>query len=734
MEKRTFTHEIDGRPLTIEVSDLAGQANGSVLARFGETVVLATAVMAKTAREGIAYFPLLVDYEERFYAAGKISGSRFIKREGRPSEEAILTGRLIDRALRPRFNQRMRNDVQVVLTVLSFDGANDPDIPALVAASTALTISDIPWAGPLGAVRVSKNGSSWRINPTYPERTESPVDLVAAGVKDRINMLEARGKEVPEGEVLEAITKSEEPIQALIRFQEEIQKDVGRAKAAVPLAGDDPELEKLVKGFVGPRLQETIFEKEKGVYQEKLQALEQELLLKVKEAYPEKEKTEAARLMLEEEISGLIHEEILKRDRRPDGRALDEVRPLEAVVGVLPRTHGSGLFIRGETQTLSLLTLASPGKAQLIETMEVEATKRFMHHYNFPPYSVGEVSPMRGPGRREIGHGALVERALEPLIPPKETFPYTIRIVSETLSSNGSSSMASVSSSSLALFDAGVPIKQAVAGIAMGLMTEKGGEYKILTDHKGPEEHQGDMDFKVAGTRAGITAIQLDVKFDGLTREMIEKTLAQARKARLEILDRMEAVIPEPRKELSPFAPRIIIIHIPPEKIGLVIGPQGKMINEIIRATDVSIDVEDTGEVFIAADRENPQGAEKAKEWIESLTHEVKEGETYEGTVTRLMDFGAIVEFLPGKDGMVHISEMSSFHVNRVEDILKVGDTVKVRVLEVHPDGKISLSMLSPAEEAEKRSRQRQAPLDARPRRAHDQRRFPHGPRTRHSR
>ena len=595
-----------GRELLVERGRMAEQANGSVTLTYGGTIVLATAVMAKHPRIGGGdFFPLTVDFEEKLYAAGKIKGSRFMKREGRASDEAVLTGRLIDRSLRPRFNQRMRNEVQIISTVLSIDGENDPDILGMVGSSLALALSDIPWDGPIGAVRVGIIDGELVINPTYAQRKEATCDIVVAGTKDRINMIEAGAREVSELQLVQALTHAEKALRESIAFQEKVVSEVAPIKTAVPILQPDAELEKFVRAHTKDKLEEAIYQPSKALMAEKLHVLKEEIAEAAREKWTEKamEKIAQADYFFEEEISRIVHENVLRNEKRPDGRKLNELRNISCEVGVLARTHGSSLFNRGNTQALGVVTLGGPGAQQIIENIEEprEFKKRFMLHYNFPPFSVGEVKPMRGPGRREIGHGALAERAIEPLLPPKEIFPYTIRMVSEILSSNGSSSMASVCAACLAFMDGGVPIKTPAAGIAMGLMTGENGAYKVLTDIQGPEDHHGDMDFKVAGTREGITALQMDVKIDGVTIPMLQEAFEQAREARLQILDHMIAVIAEPRKDLSPYAPRITIMHINPEKIRDVIGPGGKVINQIIDETGVEIDIEDDGSVYVTA-------------------------------------------------------------------------------------------------------------------------------------
>lgn len=695
-EIKKFATEVAGRTLEVETGLLAGQASGSVTVRYGDTVVLATATMSERKVEGLDYFPLMVDYEEKYYASGKIKGSRFIKREGRPSDDAILTARLIDRTIRPLFDERMRNEVQVVVTVLSIDQENDPDVVSIIAASLALGISNIPWNGPVAAVRVGKTGEGQILNPVNGQIQESIVDLVVCGTVDKINMIEAGASEFPEKEMASAIAFGFEEIKKICEFENKVIKEIGKEKTEIEMTTPSEEFSKeVIAFFEKQKLEEAFYTKDKKQQQQKMDAIKEALKEMLKEKFSDTEelsqKKAEADLLFENFLNDILHKRILKNDERPDGRKLDEVRPIECRVGLLPRTHGSGLFTRGETQALTVTTLGAPGAEQIVETMEVEEKKRYMHHYNFPAYSVGEVRPNRGPGRREIGHGALAEKALEKMIPSKEEFPYTIRLVSEVLSSNGSSSMASTCGSTLALMDAGVPIKKPVSGIAMGIITGKEGEYKILSDIQGPEDHWGDMDFKIAGTKDGITALQLDVKIDGITPDIIEKVFEQAYKSRMHIMEKMLAAIAQPRKEMSKYAPRIITLSINPDKIRDVIGPGGKMINEIIDQTGVEIDIEDSGMVFITS--ENAEAADKAKQWISNITREVKPGEIFKGKVTRLMNFGAFVEILPKQEGLVHISQMADYRVNRVEDMVKVGQIVPVKVVEIDQQGRINLTM-----------------------------------------
>lgn len=693
MEK--FKLEIGKRELKIELRNLAEMAAGSCLVQYGDTLVLSTVVISEGEREGIDFFPLTVDYEERYYAAGKILGSRYIRRESRPSDEAILTSRLIDRAIRPLFPKDLKREVQIVVTCLSWDRENDPDIIGLVAASLVLSLSKVPWSGPISAVRVGKIGDEFILNPTYEQRESSCLDLVVVGVEKSgeilINMMEAEASEISE-EVISKATEWAMPyLKELIDFQNQIIKKVGEEKISIEAPRQDLELEKEIKEFLGAGLEKALFQKEKKERMEDVNQLKEDLACRIEEKYPGMGKTKYARDFFEEEIERLVHENVIKQGRRPDGRKLDELREITAEAGILPRTHGSGLFCRGQTKSLSILTLGAPGDVKLLEGMEIVGKKRFMHHYNFPPYSTGEIKQMRGPGRRDIGHGMLAEKALLPLIPSLEEFPYTIRIVSEILSSNGSTSMASVSSSSLALMDAGVPIKKPATGIALGLMQNSKGDYKILTDIQGPEDHHGDMDLKVAGTRDGITAIQMDVKITGISQKILKEVLEQGKKARLQILDKIKKVLEKPRPELSPFAPKILILQINPEKIREVIGPGGKVINGIIKECGVEIDIEDSGKIFVTAEKE--EAAKKAVNWIKNITREVKVGETFQGKVKRILDFGAFVEILPGQEGLVHISQLAPYHVGKVEDIVKVSDIIPVKVISIDEQGRINLSL-----------------------------------------
>lgn len=692
MEQKKWSLQIGGRLLEVETGLLAGQANGAVTVKYGDTVVLATAVMSKAASRISGYFPLMVDYEERYYAAGKIKGSRFIKREGRPSDEAVLTGRVVDRTVRPLFNGRMRNEVQVVVTVLSIDGENDPDTIAMIAASAALSISNIPWNGPIGAVRVGRNKGEFVLNPVNGDLADSDLDLIVSGTKDKINMIEAGIKEVPEAEVLEAFKFGQVAIKEIAEFIESIQKEVGQVKAVPVLLQGTPEFEAKVKEIIlAEGLTEALYDKDKKVIEEKTRAIKGVVkeYIKANPATDGSNLDEISDQVMEEVSDEIVHQNILEKEQRPDGRKLTEVRHIACHVGLLPRTHGSALFTRGETQALTVTTLGSPGDEQVIDTMEVDMKKRYIHHYNFPPFSVGEVKPMRGPGRREVGHGALAEKALVPVLPAKDDFPYTILLVSEILSSNGSSSMASTCGSTLSLMDAGVPIKRPVSGIAMGIIVGAD-KFKVLTDIQGAEDHYGDMDFKAAGSEKGLTALQMDVKVDGVTLEMLEAVLNQSHVNRLEILAKMLETLPVPRTEMSQYAPRIITMHINPEKIRNVIGTGGKIINQIIDETGVQIDIEDDGSVFITSPDEI--SAQKAQKWIDNLTHEVKAGELFTARVTRIMNFGAFAEILPGQEGLIHVSELADHRVEKVEDVVKVGDMVPVKVKEIDQQGRINLT------------------------------------------
>ena len=704
---KKFDTEWAGQKLEIEVGRLAGQANGSCTVRYGDTVILATAVMAKEPREECDFLPLSVEYEEKFYAAGTIKGSRFIKREGRPSDEAVLTGRFIDRAIRPLFDQGIRNNIQVIATVLSIDKENDPDIAAFIGAVTALTISNIPWQGPIAPIRIGQVEGEWVLNPTYNAREKSVLDLTICGSADRICMVEADAKQVKEEVVNEAVLFGQKHLKTVTKFIESIAKEVGVPKIEFKEKKSDEEGEaekvsqedkekviQLTKKFIHERVQKAFFDAPKASKVERRHAID-ELKEQLDEFLKEKQIGKPKRKIglnhVYEFVEAEVSRVIMEQDKRVDGRRLDEVRELKVEVGLLPRTHGSALFSRGQTQALSTITLGGPSDEQIVDSMELDEKRRFMHHYNFPPYSVGEAGRLGSPGRREIGHGALAERALIPVLPEKEDFPYTIRAVSEILSSNGSSSMASTCGACLAMMDAGVPLKEPVAGIAMGMASDNKGNFKIITDLQDLEDSNGGMDFKIAGTRNGITAIQMDTKTTGLTNEMIQQTLTQAKEARMHILDAMQKVIAEPRKEMSPHAPRIITLKINPEKIRDVIGPGGKIINEIIEKTGVSIDIEQDGTVLITS--VEGAAATRAIDWIKNLTREAEVGTTYDGKVTRLMDFGAFIEILPNKEGMAHISELAPYRVDKVQDVLKIGQEVRVKVIEIDSMGRINLSV-----------------------------------------
>ncbi len=705
-----FETQWGGRNLIIEVGRYAGQTNGACTVRYGDTVVLATAVLAETKREGINFFPLLVDYEEKLYAAGKIKGSRFIKREGRPSDDAILISRMIDRSIRPLFDERLRNDVQVTATVLSVDLENDADIPALVAASTALAISDIPWSGPIAGIRIGRIPSDgpdreaeWVVNPTFAAREKSLLDLVVCGLPDQVVMIEAGANQVTEEVMEEAILFGQKHLREILALIGEVVSQVGRPKKPILEPATDEEKRILeeraalledARAFLLPKIQKSFFDAPRAAKAERREArhhLETELEEYLINKNIGKEKRAIALNAVYDLIESEVTRQILDEGRRVDGRGLDEIRPLTIEVGALPRTHGSGHFSRGETQALSVVTLGSPSMEQTVEGMEYTGKKRYMHHYNFPPFCVGEVGPSRGPGRREIGHGALAERSLLPVLPAKEKFPYTIRVVSEILSSNGSSSMAATCGSTLALMDAGVPIVAPVAGVAMGLASDKTGRLKIITDLQDLEDGKGGMDFKITGTSDGLTAIQMDTKTRGLSNEIIHETLIRGREARKKILEAMTHVLAAPRPELSPFAPRIYTLQINPDRIRDVIGPGGKVINEIIAKTGVEIDIEQSGLVNITSI--SSEAAEKALEWVKNLTHEVKVGETFEGKITRILDFGAFAEILPKQEGLIHISELAPFRVQSVHDVVKIGDVVPVKVIEIDEMGRLNLSL-----------------------------------------
>ncbi|CAI8783680.1 polynucleotide phosphorylase [Brevibacillus sp. IT-7CA2] len=688
---RTYDFELAGRKLTLEFGKMAKQAHGSVLVRYGDTAILSAVTVSKEPKP-LDFFPLTVNYEERLYAVGKIPGG-FIKREGRPSEKAILASRLIDRPVRPLFAEGFRNDVQIVNTVLSVDQDCSPEIAAMIGTSAALCVSEIPFEGPIAGVIVGRIDGEFVINPTVAQAEKSDIHLTVAGTQKAINMVEAAADQVPEAVMLEAIMAGHEVIQQLVEFQNMIVAEIGKPKMEVILHEVDPEIDQAVREFAEARLKEAVRIEEKQARYDAIDDIKAEtkehFAAKDPEAYTAQEKmiSEVLGNIVKDEVRRLITDEKV----RPDGRALGEIRPLSSETTILSRTHGSAMFTRGQTQALSVCTLGALGDVQILDGLGLEESKRFMHHYNFPPYSVGEARPLRPPGRREIGHGALGERAIEPIIPSEVEFPYTIRLVSEVIESNGSTSQASICASVLALMDAGVPIKAPVAGIAMGLIMSKDEQsFSILTDIQGMEDHLGDMDFKVAGTEAGVTAIQMDIKISGINREILELALEQAREGRLHILKHMMSTISEPRKELSPYAPKIMTMTINPEKIRDVIGPQGRVINKIIEETGVKIDIEQDGRVFIASI--NHEANLRAKQIIEDLVREVAVGQVYLGTVKRVEKYGAFIELFAGKEGLCHISQLAEERVAKTEDVVAVGDKVEVKVTEIDDQGRVNLS------------------------------------------
>lgn len=685
MEK-SFRMELAGRPLIVETGKMAKQASGAVLVRYGETVVLVTSTASKEAREGMDFFPLTVDYEEKMYAVGKMPGG-FLRREGRPGNSAILNARLIDRPIRPLFDKRCRNDIHVMATVLSVDYDNAPELCGMLGASASLGISDISWDGPIAGVRVGRIDGQFVINPTQEQLKVSTLNITVAGSETAILMVEGGAQEAPEEDVLDAIMFGHETIKELVAFQKKIIEEVGKPKRTLIFPEIPEEIKTAIYAYAERPLKEAIFNPDKLTREAHMEEVRKEAETHFKEIYPENgsDITECLNHLTKEIVRHMISVDKI----RPDGRALDEIRPISCEVGLLPRVHGSALFTRGQTQALTITTLAPMSETQIIDDLTQETEKRYIHQYNFPSYSVGETKSSRGPGRREIGHGALAERALIPVIPTVEEFPYAIRVVSEILESNGSSSQASVCGSTMSLMNAGIPIKAPVAGIAMGLVNE-GEHFTVLTDIQGMEDALGDMDFKVAGTAKGITAIQMDIKIHGLSREILLAALQQAQKGRMFILGKMAECIDKPAEHLSPYAPKIITLTIPVDRIRDVIGSGGKIINKIISETGVKMDVEEDGHVYIATPDE--EAAQRAKKWVEELTHEVQVGETYLGKVTRLMKFGVFVEILPGKEGMVHVSQLATRRVEKPEDVVHEGDEIMVKVTEIDDKGRINLS------------------------------------------
>ncbi|HBM81226.1 MAG: polyribonucleotide nucleotidyltransferase [Clostridiales bacterium] len=697
-----FELEIAGRKLSAETGKVGMLSNGAVVVEYGETAVLVNANASEEPREGVDFFPLSIEYEERLYSVGKIPGG-FVKREGKPTEKAILSARAIDRPIRPLFPKGYRNDVQVICTVMSVDPDNEPDILAINGASLALSISNIPFEGPVAAVVVGYIDGQFILNPTAAEREKSLLHLTVVSTKERVIMIEAGAKEIDEDTMYKAIMFGFEKDQAIIKFQEDIVSEVGKEKIVPEIHHVEDEIDKAVREYAKDSVDEVMHIQDRIQREQKTDEMKQDVFEHFAEAFPEKEADmdEVLYNMMKESLRKMA----LNENKRIDGRAFSEVRPISCEVGVLPRTHGTGLFTRGLTQVLTVATLGAIGDAQMLEGLGNEEFKRYIHHYNFPPYSTGEVRVLRGPGRREIGHGALAERALEPVIPSEAEFPYTIRLVSEVLSSNGSTSQASVCGSTLSLMDAGVPIKAPVAGVAMGMISNDDlSEFKILTDIQGAEDFFGDMDFKVAGTAKGITAIQVDTKIHGLTGDVISETLKRAREGRVFILGKMNECISEPRKELSKYAPKIITTTIDPDKIRDVIGPGGKIINKIIADTDVKIDIQDDGRIFICA--QDAKSGEKALKIIHGLTHEVQPGEVYLGKVNRIVPFGAFVEILPGKEGLVHISKLDFGRVNKVEDVVNIGDEILVKVTDIDNQGRINLSRRDALKDKERKEKQ----------------------------
>lgn len=700
MEAKKISCKVGEADFVFETGKLAGQAGGAVLARLGDTVVLATTIMNDKAREGIDFFPLLMDYEERLYAAGKIKGSRWIKREGRATDDAILKGRVIDRTLRPLFPDGMRNDVQVTAMVLSIDGVNEPDMLAVNAASMALAISNVPFDGPVAGVRVGKVDGQYVVNPTHEQQEKSSMDLIVCGTGEHIIMVEMGAKLVTEEEIVEGIKFAQPHLGELVKCQIEFAKQVGKEKSEpIIVKPNDAVMAKVKELLTSDKIDAAIYVKSKEEREVNVDKLTKEIVEAVKSALGEIEGVSVekdAEKAIDKVLKKYQQKQILDKERRVDGRKLTETRPISCEVGVLPRTHGSALFTRGETQALTVVTLGSKGDEQTLDGMEDPTegrTKRYIHHYNMPGYSVGEVAPLRGPGRREIGHGMLAERAVEVVLPPQETFPYTMRLVSEIMSSNGSTSMASTCGSTLALMDAGVPITEVIGGCAMGLVMdeENPNNFKVLTDIAGIEDFNGHMDFKVTGSETGVTALQLDMKVKGLSADILAQALQEAKPARVHIISKMKEAISAPRADLSPYAPRITSFMIKPDKIREVIGSGGKTINEIIaNCPGVKIDIEDSGLVMVTST--DAESSKKAVAWIQNIVKEVEPGEIYEGKVVRIMDFGAFVEVLPGKDGLVHISQLANYRVNKVEDVVHIGDTLKVQVSEIDDQGRINLT------------------------------------------
>lgn len=683
-----FSMELAGRTLSVTTGKYAEQAGGSALVRCGDTVVLVCATVAKAPRDGVDFLPLSIEFEEKMYSVGKIPGG-FIKREGRPSEKAILTDRLIDRPLRPLFPKGFYNDIQVIATVLSVDQDVQPDILAMLGSSIALSISEAPFMGPTGAVAVGMVDGKYIINPNSEQRAKSRLTLTVAGTRDAVMMVEAGACELTEQEMLDAILYAHEEIKKIVAFIEDIQAQVGKPKMEVNIYQPDPAFAEEVRAYARDKVEWSLDTFDRYEREDRSSQVKEETIAHFAEAYPDSEKdVDSILYTLTKEI---VRDKIINRHIRPDGRKQDEIRPIWCETGILPRTHGSAVFTRGQTQVMTIATLGCMGDGQTLDGIGEEDFKRYIHHYNMPPYSVGETRPVRSPGRREIGHGALAERALLPMIPSEEEFPYAIRLVSEVVSSNGSTSQASICASTMALMDAGVPIKKPVAGVAMGLIKDDAnGNIAVLTDIQGLEDFLGDMDFKVAGTKDGITAIQMDIKIKGIDKEILTRALEQARQGRLFILNKMLETIPEPRKELSPYAPRILQFNIHPDKIREVIGSGGKTINGIIAETGVKIDIEDDGRVFIASP--DMAAAEKAKKIIDSICHDIEVGEVFLGKVVNILPIGAQVELKPGKKGLVHISRLANHRVERVEDEVSVGDELLVRVIAVKPDGKIDLT------------------------------------------